>query len=172
MVFRFCPQCGKEPLTHNAMREGEYSCPDCHGDFFIDLLSAFLGGDSPAAEVVGDFIIEPTPQEALEAATAELGEGWDPEAPELPVRIATPADGGSAFPRAAMALNDADEIDAIDERGMSLRDWFAGQALPTIMARLPIRAKKSLTMMTTTAAYHMADGMLRARQTRKESDHG
>ena len=69
-----------------------------------------------------------------------------------------PDDGGPAYPRydwdtESMAMNISD--------GMSLRDWFAGQALAGETARNPW-----VTMETrlTEWCYQVADGMIKARK--------
>ena len=79
----------------------------------------------------------------------------------------TPADGGAAFP----LPNERDRWgDRISEgsRGMSLRDWFAGQALgPTLiaMANGQHGVNHGMTIMQSAAtdAYAMADAMLAER---------
>lgn len=45
-------------------------------------------------------------------------------------------DGGPAFPHLRMHISDNTYI-PIAEGGMSLRDWFAGQALAGMIAKLP-----------------------------------
>lgn len=75
----------------------------------------------------------------------EIGHPWD-------------ADGGPAFPNSA---------GNIAYRGMTLRDWFAGQALAGIVAEpgLPSHAGNAAGLATSYAgdAYRMADAMLAAR---------
>ena len=74
-------------------------------------------------------------------------------------------DGGQAFP-----MHERD--DAL--RGMSLRDWFAGQALPAIisesMVRLFQQGATSENVATTLAdsSYQIADAMLAAHTERQE----
>ena len=59
-------------------------------------------------------------------------------------------DGGPAFPRPSN-LDDAQE-------GMSLRDWFAGQALTGLIARpTALRGQRAIL------AYRYANAMLKAR---------
>jgi hypothetical protein len=61
-----------------------------------------------------------------------------------------PETGGPAFPRAAFASSSATgAFSNIPSEGMTLRDWFAGQALT-----LNVKAE---------AAYEIADAMLKAR---------
>ncbi len=79
-------------------------------------------------------------------------------------------DGGPAFPRPASidtssgTLPDGDRV--VDEHdGMSLRDWFAGQALAAIYEaavkeRLPEKWREGLAA----DAYMLADAMLYVRQ--------
>ena len=43
-----------------------------------------------------------------------------------------PPDGGSAFPRSD---SPSDALDLGKQRGMSMRDWFAGQALSAVVAQ-------------------------------------
>jgi hypothetical protein len=65
-------------------------------------------------------------------------------------------DGGPAFP-----LNASDAWGG-PVQGMSLRDWFAGQALAGLMAEptdTPVATAKYAR-----AAYIMADAMLKARE--------
>ena len=63
-------------------------------------------------------------------------------------------DGGPAFPRAASELN-------YDAEGMSLRDWFAGQALAGLLASGPYDCGPSGIAHD---AYQIADAMLTARK--------
>ena len=65
-----------------------------------------------------------------------------------------PGTGGSAFPQAWEAYP-----------GMTLRDWFAGQALPmacSLAAEIP-RPPGSVSEDAATIAYAVADAMLEAR---------
>jgi len=62
-------------------------------------------------------------------------------------------DGGPAFPREDYQINGG----GLGQQGMSLRDWFAGQALNDACRRhghAPAAAER---------AYEIADAMLRAR---------
>lgn len=62
--------------------------------------------------------------------------------------------------------------------GMSLRDWFAGQALPALLARASVAAVKESTDATgedieaffAGAAYDLADAMLTERAKRNEGE--
>lgn len=65
-------------------------------------------------------------------------------------------DGGNAFPQRAKG-----------DGGMSLRDWFAGQALPGLMGRAgsgDLREGEGLAQMYARLAYTVADAMLAARE--------
>lgn len=69
-------------------------------------------------------------------------------------------DGGPAFPQAHHSIHANTPEAARELLGMSLRDWFAGQALVGILTkREGIVAAKHAT-----AAYRMADDMLAARK--------
>jgi hypothetical protein len=73
-------------------------------------------------------------------------------------------DGGSAFPSAPACYE--------PEFGMTLRDWFAGQALTAIPLRddgkrTPHEDRKQEAMWVATAAYRYADAMIKAREESK-----
>jgi hypothetical protein len=76
--------------------------------------------------------------------------------------MSKPDDGGPAFPmHPDLSLHDNNHT------GMSLRDWFAGQALSTLVAN-DIANPHSFSDKGETiagAAYEIADAMLRARKT-------
>lgn len=61
--------------------------------------------------------------------------------------------GGPAFPHQYKDVCGAEWIFP----GMTLRDWFAGQALPQAMGESPTKD------LAATLAYQMADAMLKAR---------
>jgi hypothetical protein len=65
-------------------------------------------------------------------------------------------DGGPAFARPGFTVEQAES-----QEGMSLRDWFAGQALQGILASL----KPDLIQVSVaaTSAYAFADAMLTSR---------
>jgi len=65
-------------------------------------------------------------------------------------------DGGAAFPLYVPETPNAELI----RQGMSLRDWFAGQALAGILAG----GKASSFKMFASDAYTAADAMLAARE--------
>lgn len=78
----------------------------------------------------------------------------------------TKNDGGPAFP---LIWNSAHNSEWNTEAGMTLRDWFAGQALAGIAAN-PEEAKGSIglslsqaTKVTAQAAYLLADAMIAER---------
>jgi len=64
-------------------------------------------------------------------------------------------DGGPAFPFSALARRQLVESIYRDNEGMSLRDWFAGQALAGLCARTPDASSAW--------AYQLADAMLAER---------
>jgi hypothetical protein len=67
-------------------------------------------------------------------------------------------DGGSAFPGSA----DTAEGHQMREYGMSLRDWFAGQALAGMQSQY--KAGRLRHDYAATDAYAFADAMLAARR--------
>lgn len=71
--------------------------------------------------------------------------------------------GGPAFPVTADALVDLSSSDGSSQRltGMSLRDWFAGQALAGMLANP--HAPQSGADMYARDAYTVADAMLAER---------
>jgi len=78
-------------------------------------------------------------------------------------------DGGPAFPHIAttrLATTPDGEIEVRHTdsgSGMSLRDWFAGQALAGAMADHTWAQGKARMMATADFAYGLADSMLAAR---------
>ena len=68
----------------------------------------------------------------------------------------TKQDGGQAFPRAGAQTN-AGWSRPTD--GMTLRDWFAGQALTAVTMKCEIRPKDLARI-----SYEIADAMLEARK--------
>tara|TARA_R110000764_G_scaffold14369_1_gene40950 strand:- start:675 stop:890 length:216 start_codon:yes stop_codon:yes gene_type:complete len=63
------------------------------------------------------------------------------------------SDGGPAFPR-------TDGVGAYEQDGMSLRDYFAGQALTGLM----MRRLTCCDSLITEWSYRMADAMIEARE--------
>lgn len=66
-----------------------------------------------------------------------------------------PTDGGPAFP-----------FTWAGQEGMSLRDWFAGQALPGLIGLMAVATKipDDVEQVTAKAAYALADAMLKERE--------
>jgi hypothetical protein len=75
--------------------------------------------------------------------------------------------GGPAFPAAVTVSASGDVYHGFD--GMTLRDWFAGQALAGICANPAWNDTfhKSVSAPSAEAAYSMADAMLAAREVAK-----
>lgn len=80
----------------------------------------------------------------------------------------TKADGGPAFPGGSLRFDDGD-CETPYQIGMSLRDWFAGQALMSFSALAfrdshcePLEGERLLKARAR-AAYDQADAMLAAR---------
>ncbi len=69
--------------------------------------------------------------------------------------MTSPTDGGFAFPVAAEGPQTS--------RGMTLRDWFAGQALNGLLAHTGKTGPAALV------AYRAADAMLEARENGKKA---
>lgn len=73
-----------------------------------------------------------------------------------------PNDGGSAFPRAAFWNQDGPiEIDSEPVDGMSLLDWFAGQAMKELIRLYPGQLPGE---QIGTESYYYAAAMLAARK--------
>jgi hypothetical protein len=78
-------------------------------------------------------------------------------------------DGGAAFPMAGDTSNwDEKKRQYVPQHGMTLRDWFAGQALDltsTLEHAHPTGSEGQPTYSgIATRAYYMADAMLAARK--------
>jgi len=71
--------------------------------------------------------------------------------------VSNPNDGGPAFP---VAENHKVAADVPWTQGMTLRDWFAGQALVGMLGDSSFDAPED---RLAAGAYAMADAMLRAR---------
>ena len=72
---------------------------------------------------------------------------------------------GSAFPRPYSA-QEGDRFSERAQTGMSLRDWFAGQAVTGLASReaaLSVQGKFLEYDVWAKAAYQIADAMLKAR---------
>ena len=66
--------------------------------------------------------------------------------------------GGPAFP-----LSEATVFDRIENKGMTLRDWFAGQALAIVYSRFPQGSDPKPEDLAL-QAYFIADAMLAERE--------
>lgn len=92
-------------------------------------------------------------------------------------------DGGAAFPRPLSARHE-DEI-YWPQSGMSLRDWFAGQAMAAIISKMPLHGfnhsagvdhipvtdgRRQIRADLVRGAYNYADAMLVARQSQEGED--
>jgi hypothetical protein len=76
--------------------------------------------------------------------------------------MSTPNDGGRAFPRPAAGYSGSQE-------GMTLRDYFAGQALAAILVNASaddgsFKSAKELCDIAAPVAYIAADAMIVARE--------
>jgi len=74
--------------------------------------------------------------------------------------MSTPNDGGSAWPQIKTAAG-AYHGNTYSFGGMSLRDWFAGQALAGLTANTDLTDTNA--KITAAVAYDCADAMLDAR---------
>jgi hypothetical protein len=78
--------------------------------------------------------------------------------------MSTINDGGPAFPRPA-AFSNAERTACTEQDGMTLRDWFAGQALAGMISAVDPKSEGSQAIKPIAeAAYDFADAMLRARE--------
>jgi len=69
-------------------------------------------------------------------------------------------DGGPAFP----SLGEGHGNPAYHSPGMSLRDWFAGQALAGLMAGIDKFKEMDVAEAAASFSYLVADAMLKARE--------
>jgi len=76
----------------------------------------------------------------------------------------TTKDGGPAFPAVFMEGTEAGTLRDVVVHGMSLRDWFAGQALGHIPALLAVNERNKSVEHVAEWAYCVADAMLSARE--------
>ncbi len=70
-------------------------------------------------------------------------------------------DGGSAFPFGQISELTGQPINGFFEPGMTLRDWFAGQALSGMMANSYYHESGIVPIKD---CYHFADAMIAARE--------
>jgi hypothetical protein len=81
--------------------------------------------------------------------------------PGIPAEPRYISDGGPAFPHSGMQ-NGPGMFKHITSGGMTLRDWFAGQALAGMMAH-PVAPTTAVWRDYARAAYGLADAMLKER---------
>jgi len=77
-------------------------------------------------------------------------------------------DGGPAFPIPIAGCNDGGVYNVLEQSGgkyggMTLRDWFAGQALAGIIANEGM-FDHAIMLLNAEACYNQADAMLAARK--------
>ena len=77
-----------------------------------------------------------------------------------------PNDGGAAFPK-PMSLRDDGAIIDFAEQGMTLRDWFAGKAIPYVTQIAHVDNENASLSDMADIAYDLADAMLAAREKQK-----
>ena len=71
-------------------------------------------------------------------------------------------DGGPAFPGVSSAVTEFSGMPVVrDEPGMSLRDWFAGQALAGMLSNP--HSDEGAWVLLASDSYRAADAMLAAR---------
>ena len=70
--------------------------------------------------------------------------------------------GGSAFPRAGNEWSEMEWVEAPAQQGMTLRDYFAGEALSSV--NLGIGVSDDFYSRTAKHCYALADAMLKARE--------
>lgn len=68
--------------------------------------------------------------------------------------------GGQAFPRQQWEYDCQNNVLQYQEEGMTLRDYFASKAMQSI----PLSIEPNEQKLIATAAYQMADAMLKARE--------
>lgn len=77
----------------------------------------------------------------------------------------TTDDGGPAFPLFGDYLNSENDLVVLDFRGMTLRDYFAGQALAGLMTSYADSGASEDVLIKSTAriVYNISDAMLKER---------
>lgn len=73
-------------------------------------------------------------------------------------------DGGNAFPEVETERHEGEIYQVYSTGGMSLRDWFAGQALMGLLASGQVQSK----VMVAEFAYKYADEMIAQRKPQTE----
>lgn len=71
--------------------------------------------------------------------------------------------GGPAFPHLRRYVG-PDTYESLSEGGMTLRDWFAGQALVTVTRTWPPVSHDNYAAIVARQAYAIADEMMEARK--------
>jgi hypothetical protein len=72
--------------------------------------------------------------------------------------------GGPAFPGETVVRTGLHSTTRVNNGGMTLRDWFAGQALAGYFAYYHAGHQNTATIDTAKYMYQMADAMLSARE--------
>lgn len=75
--------------------------------------------------------------------------------------------GGPAFPMSGFDMRHGQPVQAVYQHGMTLRDYFAAKALPSILNPNPVTGQYALVTDfedCAITAYKMADAMLKARE--------
>jgi hypothetical protein len=70
--------------------------------------------------------------------------------------------GGPAFPMTGMDFRNGQQVEAVHQRGMTLRDYFAAKAMQAILSDGSWHGHTCKTAAL--ESYEMADAMLKARQ--------
>jgi hypothetical protein len=80
--------------------------------------------------------------------------------------------GGPAFPMTGMDFRNGQQVEAVHQRGMTLRDYFAAKAMQAHIAASWVALGKAhatntdaINPIIAMAAYETADAMLKARET-------
>ena len=72
--------------------------------------------------------------------------------------------GGPAFPMTGMDFRNGQQVEAIYQRGMTLRDYFAAKAMQVVLYQCDYFPDEDWRMGVALDSYEMADAMLKARQ--------
>jgi hypothetical protein len=80
----------------------------------------------------------------------------------------TKHDGGPAFPQSRVQVGEDNSLVETVTGGMTLRDWFAGQALASVIPTCNMEDiredDKTKEMLFARKVYRIADAMLKARK--------